>query len=437
MIQHRLVIVDMAGLGWDLVRSAPELAARYGLTFRPLETVFPALTCPVQASFRTAAHPCFHGITANGFYARRLARAFFWEQSAALVYGRRIWTRYRAAGRRVGLLFWQHSLGEEADVVLSPRPVHRHHGGLIPDCHSVPEDLYARLRSELGRPFPLHHYWGPRASLESSRWIADASCALMENEELAPDLLLVYLPHLDYDLQRFGPDTPEARMALEKALALVGQIWSRAREVDADVLLFGDYAIAPVTGAPIYLSREFRRHGLFRTRRVKGRLYPDMFDSRAIALADHEIALVYARSDEDARAARRLLDELDGVGLVLDPAAQRELCMDEPLGPDLVAVAEPGRWFAYPWWDQPREAPDFAAHVDIHAKPGYDPCELLPGRWPGRISMEPEQIRGTHGRAGRERMVAWAASFEVPGPPRDLLDLARAVETLLGSRPPE
>lgn len=435
MIPYRLVIVQMAGLGWDLVRSAADLAERYGLTFQPMETVFPALTCPVQASFRTAAHPCVHGITANGLYARRLGRALFWEQSAAVVHGRRIWSRFRAAGRRVGLLFWQQSLGEEVDLLLSPWPVHRHHGGLIPHCHSVPLDLYAWLCAELGRPFPLHCYWGPHASLDSSQWIADAACAVMEDTERSPDLLLLYLPHLDYDLQRFGPDSLQARVALQEAMALVGKIWSTARDHDAEVILFGDYAIAPVTAAPVHLSLELRRHGLFQTRDVKGRLYADLYHSRVVALADHEIALIYARDDGDVRAVRRLLDNLNGIGLVLDPKTQRELNIDEMLGPNLIVVAEPGRWFAYPWWDRPREAPDFASHVDIHAKPGYDPCELLAGRWPGRISMDPLRIRGTHGRAGRERLVAWTASIDLHGPIHDLLDLARAVERLLGTPP--
>jgi len=332
------------------------------------------------------------------------------------------------------MLFWQQSLGEEVDLLLSPWPVHRHHGGMIPHCHSVPDDLYARLRAELGRPFPLHHYWGPRASIESSRWIAEAACAVISNEELSPDLLLVYLPHLDYDLQRFGPDSPEARAALEEALAQVGGIWNTARELGADVIVFGDYAIAPVTGGPVYLSLELHRQGLFKSRLVRGRRYPDFYGSRAVAVADHEIALIYARSEDDVRAVRRLLERVEGIGLVVDPDAQRELCMDDPFGPDLVVVAEPGRWFAYPWWERPREAPDFADHVDIHSKPGYDPCELLAGRWPGRVSMDPSRIRGTHGRAGRERLVAWTASFELPTAARDLLDMARSVEALLDRR---
>ncbi len=432
MTDRPLVIVDVAGLGWDLVRSAPDLVERFGWTFQPMETTFPALTCPVQASFRTAAHPCFHGVVANGFYARRLARPFFWEQSSALVFGRRIWSRFRTAGRRVAMLFWQQSLGEEADMLLSPRPIHLHHGGMWPDCQCVPDDLYAWLRAELGRPFPFEAYWGPAASLASSRWIAESVEALMADEDRAPDLLLAYLPHLDYDLQRHGPACPQARQALQEALDLLSRIRDAATAADGDLVVFGDYAIAPVTAPPVFPLHALRREGLFRVRTVRGRLYPDYFDSRAVALADHEIGLVYTRDEAATRAARRLFERMDGVGLVLDAEAQRDVGCDEPLGPDLILVAAEGRWFAYPWWDAPREAPDFATHVDIHSKPGYDPCELLRGRRPWRICTEPERIRGTHGRAGPSRPVAWASTVALARAPRHLLDLARAVAESLG-----
>ena len=427
-MDRKLVIIDVAALGWDLVASRPDLAESRGLRFRRMQTVFPALTCPVQASFRTAAHPCFHGITGNGLYARRLARPFFWEQSAGLVYGRRIWTGYRARGGRVGLMFWQQSLGEEADLVLSPRPVHRHGGGMIQDCQSVPGDLYAKLRGELGRGFPLHAYWGPLASVKSSEWITDATCALLADPDSAPDLLMVYLPNLDYDLQRHGPSGPRAVRALEDTLRLLARIWDAARANGADVLAFGDYAIAPVTGAPIHPARHLLRQGLFQARPVRGRLYPDFFNSRAVVLADHEIALVYARDEASVRAARVAFGSLDGVDQVLDAEGQRAAGVDEADGADLILVAAPGRWFAYPWWESSREAPDYAAHIDIHNKPGYDPCELFFGFPPLRVSTDETRIRGTHGRAGAQRAVAWASTLSFSREPEDLLHLAQSVE---------
>ncbi len=431
---RKLVVVDVAALGWDLVSAHPAVAEAHGFRFRRMGTVFPALTCPVQASFRTAAHPCFHGVAANGFFARRIARPFFWEQSAGLVYGRRIWSAFRSAGGRVGMLFWQQSLGEAADLVLSPRPIHKHHGGMIPDCQSVPDDLYSVLRGRLGRGFPLHNYWGPFASLKSSEWIADAACAVLADEDRAPDLVMVYLPHLDYDLQRFGPGDPRAVRALGDALRLLARIWGAAREAGADVLAFGDYAIAPVTGAPVFPARHLRERGLFRARTVRGRSYPDFFGSRAVALADHEIALVYARDEPAVREARRALESLDGVALVLDAEGQRNAGVDEPMGADLMLVATEGRWFAYPWWESPRDAPDYAAHIDIHNKPGYDPCELFAAFPPTRISTDPSRIRGTHGRAGPARDVAWATTLDFQREPEDLLHLAQAVENHLDGR---
>lgn len=434
--RRKLVVIDVAALGWDLVSARPAAAESHGFRFRRTETVFPALTCPVQASFRTAAHPCFHGLAANGFYARRLARPFFWEQSAGLVYGRRIWSGFRAAGGRVGMLFWQQSLGETVDLLLSPRPVHKHHGGLIQDCQSVPDDLYGLLRGHLGRGFPLHHYWGPLASLKSSEWIADAACAVLEDEDRAPDLLFVYLPHLDYDLQRFGPADPRAARALDETLGLLQRIWAAARDAGADVLAFGDYAIAPVTGAPVFPVRCLHRRGLFHTRAVRGRLYPDFAGSRAVVLTDHEVAFVYAADASAAREARTALESLDGVALVLDAEGQRNAGVDAPMGADLLLVAAEGRWFAYPWWEVSRDAPDFASHVDIHNKPGYDPCELFAGFPPTRVSTDPTRIRGTHGRAGPSRSVAWASTLDLRREPEDLLHLAQAVEDHLAGRRP-
>ena len=433
---RRLVVLDVAGLGWNLIEHRPDVIARYGIALQPIETVFPALTCPVQASFRTGVVPDGHGMVANGFYARRLARALFWEQSASLVFGDRIWRRFRARGNRVAMLFWQQSLGEEVDIVLSPRPIHRHHGGMIPDCQSQPAEFYAKLCAELGRPFPLDAYWGPRASLRSSEWITDAICYLLDDADTAPDLLLAYLPHLDYDQQRYGPNDLITDHAVEETLRLVSRVWAGAREIEADVVIFGDYAMVPVTGHPIYPALALRRAGLFQVRNVRGRLYPNFFDSRAVVLADHELAVVYARDVDSARQARRVLEALDGVALLLDTDPGRVPADRLPDRPDFIAVASEGRWMAYPWWEERHEEPDFAAHVDIHSKPGYDPCELLFGRWPWRISTDPTRIRGTHGRAGPTRLVAWASTLTLQPAPDSVLDLSRRIEQWLNNDAP-
>ncbi len=173
--RKKLLVVDVAALGWNLVTQKPPA----GFTFQKASPVFPAVTCVAQASFRTAALPAQHGLVSNGLYVPELKKVLFWEQSAALVEGPRIWDRLRARGGRVGMLFWQQSLGESVDLVLSPRPIHKHEGGMIQDCLCQPAPLYDRLCREIGKPFNLMHYWGPLASRKSSDWIVSATCAVM------------------------------------------------------------------------------------------------------------------------------------------------------------------------------------------------------------------------------------------------------------------
>ena len=62
---------------------------------------------------------------------------------------------------------------------------------------------------------------------------------------------------------------------------------------------------------------------------------------------------------------------------VLAGRERHELGLDHPRSGELVVLSEPDSWFAYPYWLDDRLAPDFARTVDIHRKPGYDPCELF------------------------------------------------------------
>jgi hypothetical protein len=410
-MEKKVLIVDVAALGWDLVRHMPPPAP---LAFQGLETVFPAVTCPVQAAFRTAQTPALCGLESNGVFQRELRKISFWEQSAHLVHGRRIWDGLRARGKKVGLLFWQQSLGEQADLILTPKPVHKHHGGMLQDCYSQPHDLYARLSAELGRPFNLMHYWGPLASHRATGWIVDATCAVMAAPDLAPDLLLTYLPHLDYDLQRYGPGHPKVFQALEKTYAWLSKLWKTAAATGYDLVIFGDYAIEAVTGAPVFPNRALRAAGLFHVRIVAGRAYPDFFTSGAFAMADHQIAHVFVPDAARRSPARRVLEQLDGVGEI------------QERGDDFLIAAQPGRWFAYPWWEAKSEAPDYAGHVDIHNKPGYDPCELFWGWPPGSVSQDAVRVRGTHGLAGAGHEVAWASSLPAIHP-ATLLDWTQRV----------
>lgn len=428
-MRRKLLVVEVAGLGWELVeRSA---TARAFAPFRPAAGLFPALTCSVQATLRTATPPGQHGLLGNGFFSRELGRVLFWEQAAALVAGPRIWDRLRAAGGRVGLCFWQQSLGERADVVLSPKPVHKHHGGMIQDCYSQPPELYAQLCTAVGRPFNLMHYWGPLASHRSSTWIASATIALL-HAATAPDLLLTYLPHLDYDLQRHGPQSPAATGALALTLHELGRLRQAAEAAGYDWLFVGDYAIEEVTRPPVFINRALRAAGLFAVRTIRGRAYPDLFGSAAFAVADHQVAQVFVRDPADRPQVQALCERLDGVAAVLDTAGQRARGIAHARAGELVLETAPGTWFAYPWWQTRGEEPDYAGHVDIHNKPGYDPCELLWGWPPPGISRDAGRIRGTHGRSGPGTAIAWAASGPLATTtPASLLELAQALPAAL------
>lgn len=416
----RLLIIDVAGLGFRLLEEyGTDTVA--GIAFKPTDSVFPAVTCTVQASFRTAAPPRSHGMVANGLYLRDLRRALFWEQSAGLVSGSRIWEPLREAGGRVGMLFWQQSLGESVDMVFSPAPIHKHGGGMITGCLARPPAIGERIRKAAGGAFPLHRYWGPLAAAKVGDWIAKAIAAVV-SDDAAPELLLTYLPSLDYDLQRFGPSHPKVEKAFRKALSQLETILSAAQKYGYQAVVFGDYAVAPVSGKAVLPNRALKEAGLLAVRDVGGMEYTDLHHSRAFAVTDHEVAHVYVSHPEDIEEVRGVMAALDGILHV----AERASTIDHPAAGELVAVSAEGRWLAYPWWNDRKKAPDFAAHVDIHNKPGFDPCELFFGCPPTRTSRDTSKIAGSHGRVGPGREVAWGATIELE-PPGTLIELARSV----------
>jgi predicted AlkP superfamily pyrophosphatase or phosphodiesterase len=424
----KLLIIDVAALGWDFL-TARGLDQACGLWFRPARAPFPAVTCTAQADFRTQSPPRSHGMVANGRYFPQLAKVLFWEQSARLVQGRRFWHRAREEGKRVGMLFWQQSLGEQVDLVLSPAPIHKHHGGMIQDCYCQPDDLYPRLCQAIGGRFKLQHYWGPFASAKVGDWIAQATACVMEQESC--DLLLTYLPTLDYDLQRRGPESPQADKALGKLFEQLSLCIKTAGEHDYEVLVFGDYAIAPARGQAIYPNRHLLDRGWFKQRTVAGMSYPDFHASRALALVDHEIAHVYVRDQADVGAVRDALRELPGLGSVLTMEEIAQAGLDHPNAGQLVLVAQQGRWLAYPWWSRQSKPPDYARHIDIHNKPGFDPCELMLG-WPPGVTTNTARICGTHGCNGPGRQIAWASTAEIDDA-EDLIQLSQRAQEILES----
>jgi predicted AlkP superfamily pyrophosphatase or phosphodiesterase len=414
----KLLVIQVAGLNYD-----PPVE---GLSFQQTQSVLPAVTCTVQGSFRTACPPSLHGMIANGLYFRDVRKVAFWEQSAGLVAGPRIWEAFRAKGRSVAMLFWQQSMGEAVDMLLSPAPVHKHHGGMIDDCYCQPPGLYNALCEAVGRPFRLRHYWGPLASAKVGDWIAEATAAMLVTPG-APELCLTYLPTLDYDFQRYGPGHQrcgEARNALARQLGYLAAV---AREAGYDLVVFGDYAMAEARGSAAFPNQALLDAGLMACREVRGMLYPDLHASRAFAVVDHEVAHVYVCHAADIAPTADLLAAADGVGHVLAGQEKAAAGLDHPNSGELVLLAADGRWFAYPWWREKPRRPDYATHVDIHNKPGFDPCELFFGRLPIGTSQDASRVGGSHGRTGPGREVVWAATIPLERQPADLIELAAGV----------
>lgn len=425
MKKKKLLLVQLAAFGAnmaDRLRRSPG-----AISFRSVDTVFPALTCTAQATLRTGAAPSSHGMIANGVYHERLKKILFWEQAASLVAGPRIWDDFRAAGGTVGLMFWQQSLGEAADLIVSPRPIHKHSGGMIQDVYTTPSGLYGRLCQRIGRRFNLMNYWGPLASRRSTEWIIESIGAVLDMPDIAPDLLFTYLPHLDYDLQRHGEDHASVDRALRQLEGYLDRLYQMAQQKDYEILFVGDYAIRTVEHGAVFPNGALRIEDLFLTQSVKGMAYPDFFSSPAFAMVDHEVAHVFVPDADALERTRDVLNDLAGIGSVLDRAAQRKFGLDHPHSGDLVLVAEPGYWFAYPWWTDRREAPDFASHVDIHNKPGFDPCELFFGWPPGSVSQDTTRILGSHGLTGPGREIAWGGTLDLDQSPKDLADLGRLI----------
>ncbi len=426
---RKLLIVQCAALGKGLL-DTHSVSSMAGLDVRTCKTMFPALTCTAQATFRTGTLPASHGIIANGFFSRELMRPIFWEQSAALVTGKRLWHNLQRTGTKVGMFFWQQSLGEECDWIVSPAPIHKHHGGMIQSLYSKPADLGRKLNEHLG-DFDLMHYWGPTASSKSSEWIAKATALAISLPD-APELFLTYLPALDYDLQRFGPGSNQAAKAIDSLTKQLYLLHEAAQKNGYELLIFGDYAIREVTGSAILPNRCLNEAGLFATRAIKGMAYPDFHQSRAFALVDHEIAHVYCLDGSSVEQVRACLANVEGIDSIMDRNQQTIAGLYHARSGDLLVTAKKGHWFAYPWWKNEREAPEYARHVDIHSKPGYDPCELFWGWPPFSVSRDTSRIKGTHGVIGDDGAIAWMTTIKDDIKAADICGLAKQAIEWIG-----
>jgi predicted AlkP superfamily pyrophosphatase or phosphodiesterase len=416
-----VLLLDVVGLAKAMIGpDTPRLTAlaREGFAAE-LGSVLPAVTCSAQATMVTGRMPAEHGIVGNGWYFRELNEVWLWRQSGALIEGPKLWdaARRRDPSFRCANLFWWYNMNTSADLGATPRPTYPADGSKLFGIYTYPHGLRAELEGSLGE-FPFHSFWGPAAGIDCSDWIGRAAEQVIEKHR--PTLLLAYLPHLDYDFQRFGASDSRAREQISRVDAVAGRLVESARAAGYAVVVVSEYGICDVT-RPVHLNRILREAGLLTA--LETPLGWELLDfglSRAFAVADHQVAHVYVKRREDREAVASLLRSVDGVGEVLDETGVQAAGLAHPRSGDLVAVAESDAWFSYYYWLDDARAPDFARTVDIHRKPGFDPAELffdparpfvkLSAAWAlarktlgfryllDVVSLDASIVKGSHGR---------------------------------------
>ncbi len=387
---HPTAVILVVGLSQSLIGDdCPRIRdfAKAGVV-RRMKPVLPAVTCSVQSSMLTGLMPAGHGIVGNGWYDRELSEVLFWKQSNKLVSGEKVWDTAKQRDPAVTTLnmFWWFNMYSSATWSVTPRPMYKADGRKIPDCYSNPPALRDELQAELG-PFPLFHFWGPGSSIKSSKWIADAT--KIAHAKHKPGLTLVYLPHLDYALQKYGDDDdmyePHAGSyaadALREIDAVVGDLIDYFAANDTRVMLVSEYGIEHVDDS-IHINRILREQNWLSVREEQGLELLDAGASNVFAVADHQVAHVYCQhayspGSESFEYLADHLRKIPGVAQVLKEKDQLAAGIRHERSGDLVLVAEKGRWFSYDYWFDDAKAPDFARTVDIHRKPGYDPLELF------------------------------------------------------------
>ncbi len=373
----KTVVIDIVGLSKNLIGEHTPFLNNYlkSRTLTPIKPVLPAVTTVSQSTYVTGKWPSEHGIVANGWYDHEDAEIKFWKQSNHLVSGEKIWdaARKKDPSFTCAKMFWWYNMYSTADYSVTPRPQYHADGVKAPDCYASPASLRDELQQELGT-FPLFNFWGPNANIKSTKWIADAT--LWVDRKYDPTLTLVYLPHLDYCLQKFGNDFSKISKELNEIDDIVKGLVSHYEQKNARIILLSEYGITPVN-RPVHINKLLRKEGYIAVRNERWYELLDAGASRAFAVADHQIAHIYVKDQEDKERIKALLKKTEGIEEVLDTAEKQTRHIDHQRAGDLIAIAKSDSWFTYYYWLDDTKAPDYAHLVDIHRKPGYDPVEMF------------------------------------------------------------
>lgn len=374
---YKTVVLNVVGLTPGLIGENTPFLSKWaaGGQVVPVKPALPAVTCSVQACYLTGKWADTHSIVGNGWYFRDECEVKFWRQSNKLMQAPKIWETARSLDREFTCanLFWWYNMYSSVDISVTPRPMYPADGRKLPDIYTQPADLRFKLQERFGT-FPLFDFWGPKTSIRSSQWIAESSKAV--EEMYAPTLTLVYIPHLDYGLQRLGPHDPAIATDLREVDTVCQDLIEFYESRGARVMVVSEYGITPVD-KPVSLNRVLREHSYIAVREELGRELLDPGASVAFAVADHQVAHIYVNDKDKINQVRQLIEKVPGVDFVLGEEGKAAYHLNHANAGELVAVAAPDAWFTYYYWLDDNKAPDFARTVDIHRKPGYDPAELF------------------------------------------------------------
>ncbi len=380
VVSKRLALMNVVGLSQSILdRGMPRLNAwiqSNAAQVKSFTPEFPAVTCSAQSSMLTGQGVNEHGIVANGWYDREAAEVKFWKQSNHLVKGEKIWDKLKAESPEFtcAKLFWWYNMYSTADITITPRPLYPADGRKVFDIHTHPMTLREEIKADLGA-FPFMSFWGPRAGIPSSQWIADS--ARWVESKYQPDLSLVYLPHLDYDLQRFGSDKNKTAACIAEIDDVLMNLIEDLEQQGVEPVIVSEYGISEVT-TPVHLNRIFREQGWLQIKDELGLETLDLGMSEVFAVADHQIAHVYLKSENHKAKVLGLLKETQGVaGVQLREELYEPGSVAYERSGDIIVTAEPQAWFTYYYWLDDKLAPDYARCIDIHRKIGYDPTELF------------------------------------------------------------
>lgn len=448
----KTIVINVVGLTRKLVAEMPFL--KEWVSERQLnliEPVLPAVTCSAQATYLTGKYPEDTGIVGNGWYFKEESEVKFWRQPNQLIQTEKIWETLKKEDPRFTCanFFWWYNMYSSVDYSITPRPMYPADGRKIPDIYTYPSNLRDDLQKELG-PFPLFKFWGPATSIEASKWIAKASKKV--DKEKDPTLSFIYIPHLDYNFQRLGPDHPDIGRDLKEVDKVCKDLIKYYEGRDTEIILLSEYGITAVE-QPVYINRLLRKNGYIAYRNELGHEVFDAGASEAFAVCDHQLAHVYVKDKGKIAEVRELLERLPGVEKLISGNEKKEYHLDHNRAGDIIAVADASSWFCYYYWLDDDKAPDYARTVDIHRKPGYDPAELFVDpdiKFPklkiglkllkkklgfrtlmNVIPLKPELVKGSHGRKPESPddwpvFISSATRNEISLKATDVFDLIRS-----------